>query len=195
MDAGICLGWRVMMSEFKLTDREWHAFYIRDYFDFSRGNQNNMAKCASGKIPLVSAKKIDNGYKDFISDNNKPLFPENILTLNNDGDGGVGIAYYQPAISALDTHVTALLPKIEFSKYTLLFIARTITAQREKFSHGYSLNNSRLMAQKIMLPVNSDGEPDWQFMEDFMRQIEQDKIASVLSYYNNLLNNNKLSGG
>ena len=49
--------------------------------------------------------------------------------------------------------------------------------------------------QVILLPVNSDGLPDWQFMEDFMKQIERDKIAAVLNYYNNSLNNNGLQGG
>ena len=53
----------------------------------------------------------------------------------------------------------------------------------------------RLNRTRIMLPVNSDGLPDWQFMEDFMKQIERDKIAAVLSYYNNSLNNNILQRG
>lgn len=185
----------LMISTGSLKNTQWREFYIRDYFEFIRGNQNNMAKCKAGYIPLISAKKVDNGYKDFIAPNNKSLFPKHILTLNNDGDGGVGIAYYQPVASALDTHVTALLPKIELSRHTLLFVARSITHQRGKFSHGYSLNNDRLRAQKILLPVNSDGSPDWQFMEDFMKQIEQNKIAAVLSYYNNSLNNNSLRGG
>lgn len=184
----------LMISTGSLKNTQWREFYIRDYFEFIRGNQNNMAKCKAGYIPLISAKKVDNGYKDFIAPNNKSLFPKHILTLNNDGDGGVGIAYYQPVASALDTHVTALLPKIELSRHTLLFVARSITHQRGKFSHGYSLNNDRLRAQKILLPVNSDGSPDWQFMEDFMKQIEQNKIAAVLSYYNNSLNNNSLRG-
>lgn len=185
----------LMISTGSLKNTQWREFYIRDYFEFIRGNQNNMAKCKAGYIPLISAKKVDNGYKDFIASNNKSLFPKHILTLNNDGDGGVGIAYYQPVASALDTHVTALLPKIELSRHTLLFVARSITHQRDKFSHGYSLNNDRLRAQKILLPVNSDGLPDWRFMEDFMKQIERDKIAAVLSYYNNSLNNNSLRGG
>mgnify|MGYP003081809688 CR=1 FL=1 len=71
MAGDICLDWRVAMSDLKLTDREWSAFYIRDYFEFIRGNQNNMAKCKVGYIPLISAKKVDNGYKDFIAPNNK----------------------------------------------------------------------------------------------------------------------------
>lgn len=183
------------MAKLKLTDREWKDFYIKDYFDFKRGNQNNMAKTTMGDIPLVSAKKVNNGIKDFITENNKELFEENIITLNNDGDGGVGIAYYQPFETALDTHVTALIPKKILSKYTLLFISRSITMQREKFSHGYSLNNNRLIVQKIILPADNQGEPDWQFMEDFIRQLEKNKTETILKYYNAMINNEKSARG
>lgn len=164
------------------TEIKWATFYIRDYFEFMRGNQNNMAKCEMGKIPLISAKKVDNGYKDFIAPNNKKLFPEHILTLNNDGDGGVGLAYYQPVASALDTHVTALVPKLDLSKYALLFVSRCISHQREKFSHGYSLNNQRLHSQKIMLPENENGQPDWVYMSNYMQQIELRQIMRYLSF-------------
>ncbi|WP_326497958.1 restriction endonuclease subunit S [Actinobacillus pleuropneumoniae] len=165
-----------------LNKVKWSVFYISDYFDFIRGNQNNMAKCETGNIPLISAKKVDNGYKDFIKSNGKKLFPKHILTLNNDGDGGVGLAYYQPVESALDTHVTALVPKLDLSKYALLFVSRCISHQREKFSHGYSLNNQRLHSQKIMLPENMDGQPSWVYMSNYMQQIELQQIMHYLSY-------------
>lgn len=165
-----------------LNKVKWSVFYISDYFEFIRGNQNNMAKCETGNIPLISAKKVDNGYKDFIKSNGKKLFPKHILTLNNDGDGGVGLAYYQPVESALDTHVTALVPKLDLSKYALLFVSRCISHQREKFSHGYSLNNQRLHSQKIMLPENMDGQPSWVYMSNYMQQIELQQIIHYLSY-------------
>ena len=65
----------------------------------------------------------------------------------------------------------------------------------EKYSFNREINDKRIQREKILLPVNSDGLPDWRFMEDFMKQIERDKIAAVLSYYNNSLNNNGLRGG
>ena len=39
---------------------------------------------------------------------------------------------------------------------SLLFISRSITIQRDKFSHGYSLNNNRMKAKKIILPVDEE---------------------------------------
>lgn len=161
---------------------KWKEFLLSDLFDFKRGNQNNMAKTQEGDLPLVSAKKFDNGVKAFISDNEKTLFEGNMLTLNNDGDGGVGIAYYQPSKVALDTHVTALIPKMDLDKFALLFISCSITEQREKFSHGYSLNNNRLLAQKIILPADKNGNPDFQYMSDFVKKLEVGKVQEVLEY-------------
>ena len=67
-----------------VNDVNWKAFSLKSLFLFERGNQNNMAFCESGDIPLISAKKVDNGVKAFISDNGKKLFDGHILTLNNE---------------------------------------------------------------------------------------------------------------
>lgn len=165
-----------------LIDVKWKEIPLQELFEFERGNQNNMSMCADGNIPLISAKKVDNGLKRFISDNGKKVFDRHILTLNNDGDGGVGIAYYQASNVAIDTHVTALIPKLPISREALLFISKTITTQRDKFSHGYSLNNNRIRAQKIVLPVNEDGNPNWTYIENFIKNIEKKQIKNLLKY-------------
>lgn len=129
-----------------------------------------MAELTAGKIPLVSARNVNNGYKGFVSGNpHKATFKGNCLTINNDGDGGAGIAYYQPCDMLLDTHVTALYPKQEISYEALLFISACVTAQREKFGHGYSLNNARLSVLRIMLPSTDDGNPDYVYMEQYTK--------------------------
>ena len=63
----------------------WKDFLLTDFFTLEKGNQNNMASLKLGNIPLVSAKKCDNGYKDFVAPNKKKLYKGGIITLNNDG--------------------------------------------------------------------------------------------------------------
>ena len=148
-----------------------------------KGNQNNMASLHDGFIPLVSAKKCDNGYKQFITVNHKKIFEGRIITLNNDGDGGAGIAYYQPHKMALDSHCTALVPKQELTQYQMLFFAMCITNQRKRFGHGYALNSARLRSFKFMLPVIDDDTPDFEYMSSFMRQQENEMLKKVLQYF------------
>lgn len=168
----------------KMTDLKWCAFFLSDLFDFDKGNQTNMAAMQEGNIPLVSAKKCDNGYKAFIRENGKRLYEGHCITLNNDGDGGAGLAYYQPTKMALDSHVTALIPKIAMSRYSMLFIARCISKQRILFGHGRSINSSRLRVFQFMLPITEDGLPNYAFMESYMKTIEK----RLLQQYKDFLN-------
>lgn len=154
-----------------LHEKEWKEVKITDFFTIAKGNQNNMAELQAGNLPLISAKKVDNGCKGFYASNNKPVFLGHCLTINNDGDGGAGISYYQPCDMLLDTHVTALYPRIKMSKDIMQFISTCITVQRDKFGHGYSLNNARLSVFRMMLPVDSDGQPDWQYMEQYAKML------------------------
>ena len=166
-----------------LSKKGWKEFKLIDLFNFKKGDQNNMASIKTGSIPLVSAKKSDNGYKDFALQSKK-MYRGNSLTLNNDGDGGAGIAYYQPTNYLLDSHVTALYPKPNLNKFVLLYISRSITAQRNKFGHGYSINNQRLKVFKLMLPINDKNKPDYVYMENYMKALESGKISQYLEYKN-----------
>lgn len=164
-----------------LNQKTWRKFRLADYFHFTKGNQNNMSDLKMGNIPLVSAKNSNNGYKTFAEMNDKKIFCGHCLTINIDGDGGAGISYYQPADMLLDTHVTALIPKTNLSKESLLFVSRCITIQRAKFGHGYSLNDRRLKVFEIMLPINDAGEPDFEYMGNYMRTREEKILREYIS--------------
>lgn len=173
----------------KINELRWKAFLLSDLFVFDKGNQNNMNAMSEGDIPLVSAKKDGNGYKSFISQNDKRLYNGHCITLNNDGDGGAGLAYYQPSKMALDSHVTALVPKNTMSKHTMLFIARSISMQRSLFGHGRSINSARLRVFRLMLPIDQTNKPDFKYMESYMKAIERRLLEKYRAY---LLSSNAL---
>ncbi len=162
-----------------LSEKVWRPFLLTNYFDIIKGAQKDMTLLKAGDVPIVSAKNNNNGYKMFVDAKDQKIFKRNFLTINNNGDGGAGIAYYQPADVLLDIHVTALLQRFKMSREILLFISRCITIQREKFGHGYTLNNKRLNVFRVMLPVNDAGEPDFDYMEAYMRQ----KFSEIVRRY------------
>lgn len=164
-----------------INQKEWKDFKIIDLFDFIKGDQNNMSSIENGDIPLVSAKKWENGYKDFATQSDKKLYSKNSLTLNNDGDGGAGISFYQPHDYLLDSHVTALFPKNKLNMYVLLFISRCITTQQDKFGRGHPISNQRLKAFKFMLPIDQNNEPDYEYMERYIKKIEYDKLTKYMN--------------
>lgn len=139
-----------------------------------------MAMLDTGDTPLISAKNGRNGLKGFV--NAPKRMPGDCITLNNDGDGGAGLAYYQPASMALDTHVTALVPKIDMSQWTMLFISECLSALHGFFGHGLSISNDRAKNIRIMLPVSDDGQPDYQFMEKYGRRMMSNKYNQYLKF-------------
>ena len=164
-----------------LESREWCSFKIIDIFKLIRGSEGNMASLKEGNVPLISARNIGNGLKGFV-DNPKKIIEGQCITLNNDGDGGAGLAYYQPCDMALDTHVTALVPTSKMSSDSMLMISECLSKLHGFFGHGHSISNKRATNLKIMLPVNDNDEPDYEFMEECGRKMMAKKYVQYLNY-------------
>lgn len=164
-----------------LVEKKWGPISLTSVFDIVRGKENNMAMLDDGDIPLVSARNTNNGVKGFVKAS-KEIFEGNCITLNNDGDGGAGLAFYQPADMALDTHVTALVPKNNISKWSMIFIAECVSCLHGFFGHGLSISNKRANIIKVMLPVNDIGEPDCEYMEQYTKNMMLRKYEQYLNY-------------
>lgn len=164
-----------------LNEKEWLPFQLDELFSFQRGQENNMSARKGGITPLVSAKANNNGIKDFVSTDRKRI-KGNCLTLNNDGDGGAGLSYYQPMNMTLDTHVTALIPKHRRNQNELLFLSACISGLHGFFGHGLSISNKRATKIHVMLPVTDFGEPDYSYMAKYTTKMGGGMLMRYRSY-------------
>ena len=162
-------------------DKSWKSFRMSDLFSISKGNQNKMNLLIPGDIPLISAKNNNNGLKNFVSQN-KTIFPSGTISLNCDGDGGVGLSYYQPADYMLDSHCKSLKANQKINEFSLIFISGCISKQRILFSHGRSINDNRAKTLKIMLPINQTRNPDYSYMEQYVKNLMIDKYTQYIKY-------------
>ena len=201
MAGDICLDWRVAMSKLKLTDRVWQGFFIggkEGIFQIkatkSGIDKNKLKVAENGKTPYITRSDMDNGINLFVSDEQMPKYKKddgNVITIGLDTQ----TVFYQKNSFWTGQNIQ-VLSNDNLNYWVAMFIIPLLKIQMKKFAWGSTgATLGRLNRTRIMLPVNSDGLPDWQFMEDFMKQIERDKTAAVLSYYNNSLNNNGLRGG
>ena len=169
-----------------LCKAPWRTFRMLDYFDYRRGDQKDMNSLPPGDEILVSARNVENGIKGFYCGmKSHKRFSGNCITLNNDGDGGVGLAYYQPHDFLLDSHVYALYPKSSMSRFAQLFVSRCVSMCRPCFSHGHSISLGRLKTLKVMLPATSNGKPDFAYMKAFGREIVRVNLSKYLDYLKN----------
>ena len=62
------------------------------------------------------------------------------------------------------------------------FVAASISKQRTLFGHGRSISLKRLNLLRVMLPIDESSNPDWQFMEDYIRECEAIQIEHCCEF-------------
>ena len=157
---------------------KWAEFYLSDIFtNIQRGKRIKTADHITGNIPYVSSSAINNGVDNFIGNSSNVRKFHDCITIAN--SGSVGKTFFHEYEFIASDHVTSM--KTEgMSKYIYEFIAVTSQRIREKYSFNREINEPRIKREKIMLPITSTGQPDWQFMHDFMKSITENLYLQYL---------------
>lgn len=166
-----------------LNDLKWEAFYIHDIFpEVQRGKRLKTEDHIKGSMAYVSSSAVNNGVDDFISNIDGVRIFNNCITLAN--SGSVGTAFYHPYAFVASDHVTHLKNEF-FSKYIYLFIVAVANRFSEKYIFNREISDKRLRREKIMLPVDEGGHPDYAFMEEYMKHIEKNMLVKYKRYLDN----------
>jgi len=174
----------VELQEYKeveaLEDTEWGEFFIQDVATIESGRDIYAKERTTGNTPYVSATANNNGIGYFVSNDNKTK-EAGCLSVNR--NGSVGYSFYHQ-YEALFSNDCRKLRLKEPSKHIGIFISQQITRQKGKYGYGYKMGTARLKKQKIMLPTNQDNKPDFEYIENYMKGLEYQKIKSYLTYKN-----------
>ena len=163
-----------------LKSVKWKVFYINEIFSISAGKRLTKADMDNGQIPFIGATDSNNGITNWIATPNSS-FDKNVLGVNY--NGSVVENFYHPYCCVFSDDVKRLhLKKHADNKYILLFFKTVILQQKVKYTYGYKFNGQRMKRQKILLPVNEKGDPDYEFMEQYGKQIMLQKYQQYLNY-------------
>lgn len=168
-----------------LKDRMWKEFKVGDLFDVSGTITTHPKKLKrGGETPRITCAATNNGLDDTYA--NTPTEKGGVLTVDS---ATIGFVSYQEKDFIATDHVEKISFKNgkRMNKWVGLFLKAIImNATDGKYGYGYKFSQTRIKKQLITLPIDQDENPDWQFMEDFMRKIEQDKVKTILEYYQNM---------
>jgi hypothetical protein len=166
-----------------LKDKEWKSFFIVDVFDtIQRGKRLKTADHLAGEIPYVSSSALNNGVDDYVSNNNGVRRFSNCLSLAN--SGSVGSSFYEPFEFVASDHITHLKNE-EFNKYHYLFLATVTSRLSQKYNFNREINDKRISREIILLPLNDKGEPDYEYMEKYSKNLLCEKIQRYIKYIEN----------
>lgn len=164
----------------KLSDREWKDFSVPYVFQkIQRGKRLKNADHVLGIVPYVSSTANNNGVDDYIEAIDGTRVFENCISLAN--SGSVGTAFYEPFAFVASDHVTSL-KRENTSQYVYLFLTAVLEQQGSNFNFNREINDLRIRKMRVMLPVDDNDEPDYQFMEDYMKELMATKRKQYQEY-------------
>ena len=175
----------------KLTDREWKEFKICDLFVMEKDkkqvptgayiNKDNLRK---GKTPRITVTSTNNGIDNYWTSTHKNYRCfDNFISVSFLGD-----SFYHKYRASLDMKVHCLKTKdIELNENIALFISSCLKNNTKNSSYGNQLSSTDLPLKSILLPINAKGKPDYQFMEDYIKEIMRTKRQEYINYARKIL--------
>lgn len=152
-----------------LNSAKWKEYYIDDIFTIRAGKRLTKADMDCGRIPFIGATDSNNGITGWIATPNSS-FDRNVLGVNY--NGSVVENFYHAYGCVFSDDVKRLhLKNHSDNKYILLFLKTAILQQKSKYTYGYKFNGQRMERQKILLPIGKQGDPDYDYMEQYGKRL------------------------
>ena len=165
----------------KLSEKKWDEFVLDDIFTVGAGKRLETRNKIEGMRPFIGATDNGNGVTGFVGNDNASK-DSNVLGVNY--DGAPCIAFYHPYECIFTDSVKRLhLKNQEDNKFVLLFFTSIFAMQRVKYSYGYKFKEKRMHRQKLMLPVDDKGKPDYAYMTHYSTEMR----GGMLMRYKNFI--------
>jgi hypothetical protein len=147
------------------------------YGKSSRGRRLKSSDRIDGKLPFVTAGEADTGISDYIG-NDVRVFDENTVTIDM-----FGSSKYRNYKYGADDHV-AVVHTENLSKFAALFVTTAIHKSSHAGQFDYSRNFYASDADElnILLPINHDGTPNYDYMTLVISAIHKIVIKKVVDY-------------
>ncbi len=164
----------------QIDTRQWKEFIIKDIFITEKQGKNCQVPTGAyiekkslldGNIPRITVMGTNNGicgyYANNIDDKNYRIY-ENFISVSF-----LGTVFYQKEQASLDMKVHCLKPiNIELNEYTGLFLVTAIGKSLKASTYSDQISSKVLAGLSIKLPVDETGNPDFSYMESYMKNLE-----------------------
>ena len=181
----------------KINISKWKEFQIDELFDIhptkhynddnGKALSNNKLFDEDGKNPVIVNSSYNNGIGGY---SNKDCNEQGGIITFSDTTTSDAVFYQENDFIGY-SHVQGMYPKIYKDKWTdnsMRFFLVAFKSRANSLGYNYVNKFTRELAYKmsVALPVLNDGTPDWNFMEDYIQNMN--KVANKkLSAYQSLL--------
>lgn len=164
----------------KIEVKGWKSFRLGGddgLFEIVKGTRLTKADQREGDINFISASSFNNGIASHIS-NDEHIHPGNTLTVSYNGSD-IGRTFYQEEPFWASDDVNVFYPRFNLNKNIALFLAPIIKAVGGNHVYKNKWLQEDMKLSEIMLPFKPDGSPDWDYMEQYMINMEKKIMRTI----------------
>lgn len=163
----------------KVDTREWGEFRVGELFDAERGKVKNIQPLTPGATPIIAAGAYNQGIAGMYDIDSAY---KNRITVSCNG-AGCGSTFYHPYEFNVNGDAITLIEKKCMSDRAKQFVACILNATfTRKFSYEEKCSSQKALAEAMRLPIDKTGQPDWAYMEEYMRKVKERVKVTMEKY-------------
>ena len=156
----------MQQEKMKLNTQDWKWFEVGKILVCNSTKHSIIYDQKDGSTPLVSRSAANNGITALVDADMDTINNGNCITIGAEGL----YAFYQPRDFVSGVKVYTLRHN-RLNPYNALFLCVILNREVYRYSYGNARILEKIKKEKIKLPVTPSGEPDWKFMEDYIKSL------------------------
>lgn len=176
---------RVTMKQnrLSLSDVEWKDFKIKTLFNVTNSKPYHKESLESQLIgiPYITRTSLDNGVEDTVLTNKVfKINKGNAISL-----GAENADFFYQSVDYITGNKMYRIGNKYINKFIGLFLVQAFrtSIKDSGFGYGKGLTGTRFKDRSVILPIDDEDKPNWQFMEDYIKQELKDIAQKIIDYY------------
>lgn len=150
----------------KLDTSSWKEFKVSEIFECKTTKAISSDELIDGDTLYVTRSATNNGCSGFLQKVNSKVNEPNCITIGAEGK----FAFYQDAEFEAGVKIYTLRNG-QLNKFNALFLCTLLNLEVFKYSYGRARVLEKIKDENIKLPTNKLGLPDYDYMENYIRNL------------------------
>ena len=158
-----------------LNVEEWKEFRLDELFEITRGRRITKKYISenTGIIPVIAGGEQNQGILGYMSESLKDefVFMDKCITVSAFGSTG-SVLFHDYSCYIDDKAIALQLRKgLPDNTFIMLFLTTLLQQEKYRYNYGRGVLVDRYKMHDIKLPATLEGNPDWEWMEKYMKTL------------------------